>query len=33
MNFGKLMISAAWADGVLADDEINALKDLRFCPR
>lgn len=30
MDFAKLMISAAWADGDLTNDEINALKDLLF---
>lgn len=30
IDLGKLMISAAWADGKLCNDEINALKDLLF---
>ncbi len=29
-NLAKLMIAAAWADGELSNDEINALKDLLF---
>lgn len=30
MDLAKLMIAAAWADGELSNDEINALKDLLF---
>jgi uncharacterized tellurite resistance protein B-like protein len=30
MNLGKLLIAAAWVDGELATEEINALKDLLF---
>ena len=30
MDLAKLMIVAAWADGELTNDEVNALKDLIF---
>jgi len=30
LNLGKLMIAAAWADGELTNEEINALKELLF---
>jgi len=30
MNLAKLLIAAAWADGQLQNEEINALKDLLF---
>lgn len=30
MNLAKLLIAAAWADGELSNDEVNALKDLLF---
>jgi len=30
MDLSKLMIAAAWVDGELSNDEINALKDLLF---
>ncbi len=30
MDLARLMISAAWADGELSNDEVNALKDLLF---
>ncbi|MHC4995744.1 MAG: tellurite resistance TerB family protein, partial [Planctomycetota bacterium] len=30
LDLAKLVISAAWADGELANDEVNALKDLLF---
>lgn len=28
MTLGKVIIAAAWADGAIADDEVNSLKDL-----
>ncbi|MBW2192199.1 MAG: TerB family tellurite resistance protein, partial [Deltaproteobacteria bacterium] len=30
MDLGKLLIAAAWVDGELSKEEINALKDLLF---
>ena len=30
LDLAKLIIAAAWADGKLTNDEINALKDLLF---
>ena len=30
LNLGKLMVAAAWADGKLENNEINALKELLF---
>ncbi|MHC4587510.1 MAG: tellurite resistance TerB family protein, partial [Planctomycetota bacterium] len=30
MNLAKLVVAAAWADGELQNEEINALKDLLF---
>ena len=30
LDLAKLMIAAAWADGSLSNDEINAMKDLLF---
>jgi uncharacterized tellurite resistance protein B-like protein len=30
LDLAKLVVSAAWADGELANDEVNALKDLLF---
>ena len=30
LELGKLLIAAAWADGVLSTDEVNGLKELLF---
>lgn len=30
MTLGKVIIAAAWADGAIADDEVNSLKDLMW---
>ena len=30
LSLAKVMVAAAWADGVITNEEINSLKDLLF---